>query len=95
MAWLFAVIILGVLAVALAVSSGKLGGQAPLMDQAPRLDLPARELTSDDLNNVSFDVVVRGYSPRQVDELLDRLTDQLSGKQLDDAKFEQVENDIP
>ncbi len=93
MAWLFAAVALGVVATALAVSKGKFGSQAELVDQTPRLDLPERDLDGEDLKQVRFEVVTRGYSPKQVEELLDRLAVQLDSKEFETAKPEQLENE--
>ena len=43
----------------------------------PVPDLPEGDLSADDLRSAHFAVVPRGYSMRQVDQLLDRMAAQL------------------
>lgn len=78
MEWVFGLVLIGVIAAAALAFSGKLGTMPAQIDDRPGPDLPAGDLGADDLRNVRFDVVTRGYSPKQVEELLDRLARQLS-----------------
>lgn len=73
--WMLAVAVLGAAAVA---ASGRLGAMPGTVTDTPRPHLPAGPLTGADLADVRFAVVPRGYSMDQVDELLSRLSLQLS-----------------
>ena len=72
--WSCAVLVLGLAAVA---GSGRLGEMPPPVRDAAVPELPDGALRGHDLRRVQFAVVTRGYSMAQVDELLDRLADQL------------------
>ncbi len=72
--WFLAVVVLGLGAI---VASGRWGQLPPTITDAPRPHVPEGALTGDDLRDCRIDVVSRGYSMVQVDELLDRLSDQL------------------
>ena len=76
--WMIAVAVLGLAAVA---ASGRLGELPSTVTDTPRPHVPVGALSGDDLRQVRFAVVTRGYSMDQVDEVLDRLANQL-----DDAK---------
>ena len=69
-----AVLVLGIAAVAATGRLGQLGSFQ--IDRAP-LDLPSRPLTADDLLQVRFEVVPRGYAMDQVDEVMRRLQEQM------------------
>ncbi|MDR0837264.1 MAG: DivIVA domain-containing protein [Propionibacteriaceae bacterium] len=59
-------------------AQGRFGAMPPLVDDRPGPDLPAdADVNGDDLRDVRLAVVTRGYSMKQVDDLLDRLADQL------------------
>ena len=72
--WALAVVVLGLAAV---VGSGRFGSLPPAVRDAPRPHLPDRGLAGEDLRRVQFEVVTRGYSMAQVDEVLDLLALQL------------------
>lgn len=72
--WALAVAVLGLGAV---VASGRWGFLPGTIRDAPLPALPDRPLIADDLRGVQFEVVTRGYSMAQVDEVLDRLQRQL------------------
>lgn len=72
--WIVVVVILGLAAVA---GSGRFGAMPPPVFDAPVPSLPEGALGADDLREVQFAVVTRGYSMTQVDELLERLARQL------------------
>ena len=75
-AWILAVVVLGLGAI---VASGRWGELPATVTDAPRPHVPEGTLTGDDLRDCRLDVVIRGYSTVQVDELLDRLSAQLDG----------------
>lgn len=79
MGWLFGIIIVLVIAAAAYAGSGKLGSMPEQVVDRPGPDLPAGDLSATDLREVRFDVVSRGYSPEQVEAVLDRIADQLDG----------------
>jgi DivIVA domain-containing protein len=73
---ILAVVILGLAAVA---STGRLGEMPATVTDTPQPHVPAGTLIGDDLRGLRFAVVARGYSMQQVDELIDRLANQLDG----------------
>lgn len=78
MGWLFGIIIVLVIAAAAYAGSGKLGSMPEQVVDRPGPDLPDGDLNAQDLADVRFDVVSRGYDPQQVEAVLDRLAGQLS-----------------
>ena len=72
--WMIAVAVLGLAAVA---ASGRLGELPPTVTSTPVAHVPTGRLSGADLRAVRFQVVAGGYSMQQVDELLDRLAQQL------------------
>jgi DivIVA domain-containing protein len=79
MQWALAILAVAVLGVAAVAASGRLGGLPPVVDDTPAPYLPGGRLTPANLQEVRFTVETRGYSMRQVDELMDRLSAQLAG----------------
>ncbi len=79
MQWAIAALIVVVLGLVAVAGTGAFGGQRrePVRD-VYRQPLPDQPLTSDDLDRVRFGVTVRGYAMGQVDDLLDRLRDDLA-----------------
>ncbi|HEX8508604.1 MAG TPA: DivIVA domain-containing protein [Propionibacteriaceae bacterium] len=80
MEWLIAVVAVAVLGVAAVAAAGGLGEMAedPVRDSY-RQDLPLdRPLRAGDLQSLRFGVTLRGYSMRQVDDVLDRLTKEIA-----------------
>lgn len=79
MIWVLATVAIVVLGLTAVVASGRWGQMPELVDDRPlpRFAAVPGGLCGDDLRAARFSVVVRGYSPTQVDELLDRLADQL------------------
>lgn len=71
---ILAVVVLGLAAVA---ATGRLGEMPLTVTDMPQPHVPDGVLGGDDLRALRFAVVPRGYSMQQVDELLDRLADQL------------------
>ena len=79
MEWVIAAIVVAMLGLAALVGTGALGQLRPEpVHDVYRQPLPDRPLTADDLDSVRFRVTIRGYSMGQVDELLDRLRDELA-----------------
>lgn len=78
--WMAAAAVLGLAALA---GSGRLGEMPDTVSDTPRPHLPEGDLTAEDLRDVQFAVVTRGYSMTQVDELLDRLARQIEGGEPD------------
>lgn len=79
MEWVIAAIVVALLGLAALVGTGAFGQlRAEPVRDVYRQPLPDRALTADDLDSVRFGVTVRGYSMRQVDELLDRLRDEMA-----------------
>jgi len=80
MYWFLAVVAILVVGLGVLAYQGHLGGMPPLVEDRPGPDLPASAMTGDDLRGLRFAVVTRGYSMAQVDDLIDRLADQLDGR---------------
>lgn len=77
MEWFIAALAVVVLGVAAMAAVGYLGEFGPRpTDRAP-WRLPTTPLTAEDIANLRFVVVPRGYAMEQVDEVLDRLQRQL------------------
>jgi DivIVA domain-containing protein len=80
---LFLVVVLVVLGTVAAVAAGRWTELLPrgaerARDRSPfRLPPPERLVQAGDLADVRFAVVLRGYRPDEVEELLDRLTEEL------------------
>ena len=80
MVWFIGVLVVVAIGLAFLAASGRLGSMPEPIDDRPGPDLPARgELNADDLREVKFAVVPRGYSMAQVDALLVRLANQMDG----------------
>ncbi|HEU5485030.1 MAG TPA: DivIVA domain-containing protein [Microlunatus sp.] len=80
MEWFIAVVVVAALGVAAIVAAGGLGSMAaePTRDVF-RQDLPGdRALTGEDLQRLRFGVTLRGYSMAQVDDVIDRLSAELT-----------------
>ncbi len=92
MAWFFAAVVVAVVIVALIAAKGKLGAQGDAVPDDPVPVLPeSGKITSNDLENIRFSVVTRGYSMIQVDDLLDRLAQQLLGEEETSATETSIE----
>jgi len=79
MEWFIAILAVAVLGLAAVAAVGGLGQFGPVtVDRAP-LELPTEPLTADDVAQVKFLVVPRGYAMDQVDQVLGRLEGQLRG----------------
>lgn len=82
MGWVFAALIVVVIGFVFLASLGRLGQMAPQIDDRPVPRLPEEgPLSADDLIDVQFAVVTRGYAMEQVDAVLDRVADQLRNEQ--------------
>ncbi|WCC80486.1 DivIVA domain-containing protein [Cutibacterium equinum] len=77
MVWALCGLIIVIIGLAVLAASGKFGQVPAVVDDRPVPDLPEGEVSADDLRSVRFAVVPRGYSMRQVDQLLDRMAAQL------------------
>ena len=74
MTWVFAVVVVGVLAVVAVVAAGRGGELGPAYDDRRDVRVQADgPLTADDLAEVRFTTALRGYRASEVDALLDRL----------------------
>ncbi|MFV0405527.1 MAG: DivIVA domain-containing protein [Propioniciclava sp.] len=78
MQWVLWVGVLVVLALGAMVANGRFGELPRAEHDAPELDLPKGNLYAADLDGIEFDVVLRGYSPDQVEDLLCRVRKQLA-----------------
>ncbi|RNL62631.1 DivIVA domain-containing protein [Nocardioides marmoriginsengisoli] len=81
MTWLLVVLILLVIGGVAVVATGAGDPLAPAYDDRPDVPLPTdRPLTAEDLMEVRFTSVVRGYRASEVDALIARLAQQLYGQ---------------
>lgn len=79
MEWFLWMLVVAVLGLGAVVASGRLGALPDTVRDAPVPQLPPGELTADDVRGIQFEVVPRGYSMAQVDEVLSRLAEQVRG----------------
>ena len=77
MVWALCGLVIVIIGLAVMAASGKFGQVPAVVDDRPVPDLPEGDLSADDLRSAHFAVVPRGYSMRQVDQLLDRMAAQL------------------
>jgi len=77
MEWFLGILAVLVIGVAALAAAGGLGQFGPVEVDRPPLDLPDSALTSDDLEDVRFAVVPRGYAMDQVEQVMARLQAQL------------------
>ena len=81
MMWLFAVLIVLVMAGIAMVASGRGGSMARAYDDRPDLALPTdRPLGAQDLRTVRFPLALRGYRMSDVDAVLARLATELEDR---------------
>ena len=73
------VIAIGIIACGVFLVSDKFGSMPELVDDHPAPRLPESDFTAENLADVRFATVMRGYAPHQVDELLDRAIHSLKG----------------
>jgi len=83
MEWFIALLAVAVIGLAWVAASGKLGEFGRIEADRPPLVLPESPLTAEDLNQVKFAIVPRGYAMDQVDAVMERLRDQLYDDQFD------------
>lgn len=89
MEWIVAVLVVVVLGVAAAAATGRLGGMKPTpVRDTFRQDLPAGPLSADDLRQLRLGIGVRGYAFEQVDDLIDRLAEEIDAKDRRIAELE-------
>ena len=85
---LFALTGIGVVIVVALLAVGRLGELAPVTPDRAPLDVPPGPLAPDDVDAVRFAVGLRGYRMDEVDEVLDRLADDLAVR---DARIAELE----
>ncbi|MCL2482684.1 MAG: DivIVA domain-containing protein [Propionibacteriaceae bacterium] len=80
MEWIIAILAVVVLGLGAVAAAGGLGQFGPIeVDRVP-LKLPPGPLTAEDLDNIRFLVVPRGYAMDDVDAVLARLKDQIGAE---------------
>lgn len=77
MTWFFAILIVLALGAIAMVASGWGAPLATTYDDRAEVLVPDDDLVADDLRNVRFTTVLRGYRMSEVDALLVRLAEQL------------------
>ncbi len=75
--WTIGILIVAVIALGVYAARGRLGQLGPDVPDRPGPDLPEGPLNGEDLRQVHFAVVTRGYEMSQVDAVLARLAAQL------------------
>lgn len=90
--WFIAVLAILVLGGAAIAAAGGMGEMSrdPVRDTY-RQDLPDRPLTASDLDGLRFGVTLRGYSMAQVDEILDRLGNEIAQR---DARIAELNGSV-
>jgi len=91
MEWAIAILVIAVLGGAAVVAAGGVGemSREPVRD-GYRQDLPDRPLSAADLQELRFGITVRGYAMDQVDDVLDRLSNEIAER---DALIAQLADD--
>ena len=81
MEWFIAVIAVAALGVAAMAAAGGMGQMSsePVHDTY-RQDLPERPLTAEDIRSLRFGVTLRGYAMAQVDDVLERLGQEIADR---------------
>ena len=85
---LFALTGIGVVIAVAMLAVGRLGELAPVAPDRAPLDVPPGPLAPDDVDAVRFAVGLRGYRMDEVDEVLDRVADDLAVR---DARIAELE----
>ncbi len=81
MTWFFAVLIVLAMGGVAVVATGKGGSMREVYDDRPDVRVQAEgPLTARDLRETRFSSAFRGYRMSEVDALLDRLADEMSGR---------------
>lgn len=96
MIWFLAFLIVAVLGVTYIVSTKNIGEMPePPLDEPVAAALTADgPITAKDLRDIEFPVVTRGYSMRQVDELIAQLAKQLESTPEISAEAQSVSDDL-
>ncbi|MGD7732712.1 DivIVA domain-containing protein [Propionibacteriaceae bacterium G57] len=82
MMWLLGVIAVAIIATGVFLASDKFGSMPELVEDQPVPRLPEGDFTAQDVHELRFAQVLRGYAPHQVDEVLDRVAAHLDGTSL-------------
>ncbi|SBN95031.1 Hypothetical protein PFR_JS12-1_649 [Propionibacterium freudenreichii] len=78
MVWAIGILIIVAIACGVFAARGKLGELAPAVPDRSGPDLPESGIRADDLHDVVFATVLRGYDPKQVRAAMDVLAGLLS-----------------
>ena len=84
----FLVLLLVIVVAVALVAAGRGGSMAEVEPDSPPVGLPEGPLTGDDLRSLRFPSALRGYRMRDVDEVIDRLGDELEVR---DARIRELE----
>jgi DivIVA domain-containing protein len=91
--WFELVIVAGVLFAIAAVATGRGGSMAEAYPDRPDLRLPTdRAVEPADIERLRFSVGLRGYRMHEVDDVLDRLVDELAAR---DARIRELSDPEP
>ncbi len=78
MTWLWIAVIVAVIGAAIALVVGRGGAMPEVAPDRPAAQVPAGQLTSDDLAQVRFSQALRGYAMDEVDDLIARVRIELT-----------------
>jgi DivIVA domain-containing protein len=83
-------VVLAVIAGIALVAAGR-GGSLPEVepDRSPRGRLPSGDITREQVDGLRFTLALRGYRMDEVDEVLDRLVDEIEAR---DARIAELEH---
>ncbi|WPF66966.1 MULTISPECIES: DivIVA domain-containing protein [unclassified Corynebacterium] len=95
--WILLILVLGALTVVGTWAWGRIFGRgevdAPVLDQARVREHNQEALDRGDLDDVRFDLVIRGYRPDQVDAVVEALWQRIKALEEQAAQREQVKSD--
>jgi DivIVA domain-containing protein len=89
--WLFPLLAIAVIALAAGVATGRIsGGMGAPESSSPFRGLPADGVTAEDVEALRFTPALRGYRMGEVDDVLDRLVQELRGRDDEIARLRAV-----
>ncbi|RZS87252.1 DivIVA domain-containing protein [Motilibacter rhizosphaerae] len=88
----FLLLLLAIVAGVALVAAGRGTSLSEVEPDAPPVGLPQGPLAPDDLHQVRFPSALRGYRMREVDEVLDRLAEELGRR---DERIAELEGAVP
>jgi DivIVA domain-containing protein len=95
MEWIIAVVAIAALGIAAVAAAGGVGEMSsePVQD-VYRQQLPAGPLSADDVRGARFALALRGYAMDQVDDLLERLAEEIAERDARIAALTESTRDV-